>query len=374
MRAVKKFVVVLVGLGVVLGAIIGLKAVQIGSLISFASASEAAGMPPVSVATAVAEEAEWEQTLRFPGTLRPVQGVTLTAEVGGVVDQIAVENGSAVKAGELLLSLDAREDRAQLASAVARRRLAQLNLERARELKEKRIVAQSELDAAIAEFDEADAAVTNLQALIEKKTIRAPFDGEAGIRTVNLGQTVRPGDPLWPVYSNDPIFVEFDVPQTRLPQLALGMRLRVETDGLKEPAVGEVTAINPVMDDVTRTVRVQGTLRNPDGVMRPGQFVMVDVVLPELARVVAIPATAIVAAAYGDSVFLVEEKEGKMVARQQFVQTGPARGDFVAIRKGVAPGDRVVSAGAFKLSNGMTVEPNDAMQPEPQLDPNLDNS
>jgi membrane fusion protein, multidrug efflux system len=374
MRAVKKIVLVLFGLVVVVGGILGLKAVQIGSLISFASEAEAAGIPPMSVATAVAGEAEWEQTMRFPGTLRPVQGVTLTAEVGGIVSQIGVENGSAVKTGELLLSLDAREDRAQLASAVARRRLAQLNLERARELKDKRIVAQSELDSALSAFDEADAAVTNLQALIDKKTIRAPFDGEAGIRLVNLGQTVRPGDALWPVYSNDPIFVEFEVPQTRLPELGLGMRLRVESDGLAEPAVGEVTAINPLIDDVTRTVRVQGTLRNPEGTLRPGQFAMVEVVLPETAHVVAVPATAIVAAAYGDSVFVVEESEGKMVVRQQFVQTGDSRGDFIAIRKGVEPGERVVSAGAFKLSNGMAVEPNDAMQPEPQLNPDLDNS
>jgi len=356
----KKFLWVAGGLVVVLGAVLGLKAVQILSLIGFAREMEAAGFPPVPVATREAERAEWEETLRFTGSLKPVQGVTLTAEVPGTVSAIHVENGALVAEGEPLMDLDAREEKAELASARARLRLAGLNLDRTRGLLEKRIIAQSEFDAAKATYDEAEAVVENLLALIAKKSIRAPFAGQAGIRLVNLGQTVATGDRLLPLHSSDPIFVEFAVPQTQLAKIAVGHTLRVTGDGLDAPVAGEVTVINPVVDEASRTARVQGVLRNADGALRPGQFVLVDVVLPDKREVVAIPSSAVVAASYGDSVFVVEEDGGKMVARQQ---------DFIAVEKGLDPGDRVVSAGAFKLSNGAVVAPNDAMQPEPSLNP-----
>jgi membrane fusion protein, multidrug efflux system len=365
----RKIAWVVGGLVVVLGAVLGLKAAQILSLIGFAGEMEAAGYPPVPVATRAAERAEWEETLRFTGSLKPVQGVTLTAEVPGTVSAIHVENGARVAEGQPLIDLDAREEKAELESARARLRLAALNLDRTRGLLEKRILAQSEFDAAQATYDEAAATVENLLAMIAKKSIVAPFAGQAGIRLVNLGQTVAPGDRLLPLHSSDPIFVEFAVPQTRLGRIAVGNTLRVTSDGLDEPVTGGVTVINPMVDEASRTARVQGVLQNTDGALRPGQFVVVDVVLPGRREVVAIPSSAVVAASYGDSVFVVEEQEGKMVARQQFVRTGGQRGDFVAIEKGLDPGDRVVSAGAFKLSNGAVVAPNDAMQPEPSLNP-----
>jgi membrane fusion protein (multidrug efflux system) len=370
----KKFLVVAVGLLLVVGGILFLKGAQIASLIGWATEAEKAGMPPVPVATVEATHEKWERTLRFTGSLRPVQGVTLAVEEGGTISRIAVENGATVRQGDLLVEIDTRRERADLASAEAKLRLAGLNLDRARGLLDKRIVAQSELDSAQAGYDEALAAVESLKATIAKKTITAPFSGRVGIREVNLGQTVRPGDLLMPLHSSDPIFVEFAVPQTRLADVRMGQRVRVTGDGLSTAAEGEVTAINPQVDEASRTARVQGTLANPDGVMRPGQFVEVDVVLPGADAVVAIPASSVVRSPFGDSVFVIEEAEGKMVARQQFVTLGGLRGDFVAVEKGLSPGARVVSAGAFKLSNGAVVAPNDGMQPEPSRHPTPENS
>lgn len=360
-------------LGGVVAAILALKGAQIVSLVRFAKAAQEAGPPPVAVATATAREDWWEESLRYTGTLRPVQGVTLMAEVGGVVSRVAVENGAGVEQGQVLFELDAAQELADLQAAEARLELARLNLERARDLLEKRIVARAAFDEAVAAFDEARGQVESLRALIAKKTITAPFSGRAGIRLVNLGQTVKPGDPLIPLHAPDPIFVEFDVPQTQLDRVTVGGRVRISGDTIPGAVEGVITAINPQVDELTRTARVQGTLRNSEGHLRPGLFVLVDVVLPHKERVVAIPASAVVASPYGDSVFLVDEQEGWRVARQQFVRLGRQRGDFVTVLKGLEPGARVVSAGAFKLSNGDRVEPNDAMQPEPQLEPKLRN-
>jgi membrane fusion protein (multidrug efflux system) len=377
MAAPKRLKIILLtvaGLVVVLGGIVGLKVVQIGNLIGFASASEAAGMPPTPVATAVAVGETWEETLKFTGSLRAVQGVTLTAELPGIVVKLAVENGAAVKEGDVLLELDTTLEQADLASAMAGLRLAKINLERNKELLDKRIVAQSEYDTAVATFDQEQAKAVTLQATIAKKVIRAPFAGQVGLRKVNLGQTVAAGDELIPLHSSDPIYVEFSVPQTRLDSISVGQTLRVLTDGVKKPVAGEITAINPVVDEATRSARVQGTLRNEDGRLRAGLFAEVEVVMPEKLDVVSVPMSSILNAAYGDSVYVIEEKDGKMVARQQFVQLGRNRGDFVAVIKGLSAGDRVVSAGAFKLTNGATVVINDAMQPEASLNPTPDNS
>ncbi|MEX1119519.1 MAG: efflux RND transporter periplasmic adaptor subunit [Terrimicrobiaceae bacterium] len=372
-KRLKKIVLTIGGLVVVLGVIVGLKAMQIGSLLGFVSASEAAGMPPTPVATVVAIGETWEETLKFTGSLRAVQGVTLTAELPGTVVKLTVENGAEVKQGEILLELDTTQEQADLASALAGLRLAKINLDRTQGLLEKRIIAQSEYDTAVATFDQEQAKTATLQATIAKKIIRAPFTGRVGIRKVNLGQTVAAGDELIPLHSSDPIYVEFSVPQTQLDFIKVGQAVRVATDGVNEPVVGEITAINPVVDEATRSARVQGTLRNPDGRLRAGLFAEVEVVLPNKLDVVAVPISSILTAAYGDSIYVIEEKEGKMTARQQFVQLGRNRGDFVAVVKGLAAGDRVVSAGAFKLMNGALVSINDAMQPEASLDPTPDN-
>ena len=373
-KRLKKILLTVLGLVVILGGIVGLKALQIGSLIGFASASEAAGMPPTPVATSVAIGETWEETLTFTGSLRAVQGVTLTAELPGTVVKLDVENGADVKQGDILLELDTTQEQADLASALAGLRLAKINLDRTKELLDKRIIADSEYDTVVATFDQEQAKSATLRATIAKKIIRAPFTGRAGIRKVNLGQTLAAGDELIPLHSSDPIYVEFSVPQTQLDSITVGQALRVATDGVNEPVPGEITAINPVVDEATRSARVQGTLRNADGSLRAGLFAEVEVVLPKKLDVVAVPISSILNAAYGDSVYVIEEKAGKMTARQQFVKLGRNRGDFVSVVKGLAAGDRVVSAGAFKLTNGASVVINDAMQPEASKEPTPDNS
>lgn len=371
----RKVWLTLTGIGLVLGLILGIKAAQIGSLISFGRKAMAAGMPPTAVASARAEAAVWENTLRFTGSLRAIQGVMLTAELPGKVIAINAENGAEIQKDEILIELDTRQEQADLASAQAALKLAKINRDRTQGLLEKRILAQSEFDTAQASFDQAAARVGTLEATIAKKIIRAPFSGRLGLREVNLGQIVATGDNLIPLHSSDPIYIEFSVPQTQLDALHVGQKLRVTADGAAEPIEGEITAVNPVVDEATRTARAQGTLRNPGNVLRAGLFAEVEVILPQSLDVVQIPLSAVLTSAYGDSVFVVEEQpEGKTIARQQFVKLGPARGDFVSVIKGITAGERVVSAGAFKLSNGAAIRINDAMQPVPSLTPTPDNS
>ena len=370
----KKVLFTILGLVVLLGAIVGLKATQIINLIGYGAKMQAGGMPPAAVATAVVQEEDWEESLEFVGSLRPVQGVMLTAEVGGIVAAIRVENGAEVQKGDVLLELETSQEKAEFASSNARLQLARINLERSRGLLEKKIVAKSDFDTTQAEFEAMRARIDNLQAIINKRIIRAPFSGRVGIRRINIGQTIKPGEDLIPVHQSNPIYVEFFVPQTRLAGITKGQDLRILSDGLLEPAHGKITAINPVVDEITRSALVQGLLQNPEDRLRAGQFAEVEVILPKKQHVLFVPSTAIVAQAFGNSVFVVEEKDGKLIARQQFVQTGMRRGDFVEITKGLKPGERVVSAGAFKLRNGMSVAPNDTMQPESSLTPHPKNS
>lgn len=356
------------------GPVVGIKVLQIGSLIAYGKDMQAAGYPATAVATALASEQTWENTLSAVGSLRPVQGVTLSAELGGKVVEIAVENGAAVKAGDLLVKLETSTEEAQLASAEASERLAQVNLDRSRGLLDKNTIAQSEFDAADATYKQAVAQTANIRAQLNKKTIRAPFTGRVGIRLINLGQTLGVGDPIIPLQSLDPIFVDFTLPQQRLSAISVGQAVRLTIDGVVSSVEGKVTAINPEVDSATRSVRLQATLANPDERLRPGMFAQVALVLPEQSKVLVVPTTALVRAPFGDSVFVVEKKDDKLIARQQFVRLGETRGDFTVVTQGIKAGDRVVSAGAFKLINGASVAPNDEMQPKPSLEPKPGNS
>lgn len=369
----KKFGITGLVLIAIVGPVVGLKVLQIGSLVAYGKAAEAAGMPPTPVATTVAVELDWEDTLQAVGSLRAVQGVTLAAEVGGTVVEIAVENGAKVQAGALLVRLDTSVEEAQLAAAEANLRLANLQLERSGSLLAQKTISQAEFDAAEAASAAAAAEVANIRAQIAKKSIRAPFAGRVGIRMVNLGQTLAAGTALIPIQSLDPIFIDFTLPQQKIGSVSTGQSLGVRLDGLPGVFEGKVTAINPEVDPVTRNVRIQGTLANAEELLRPGMYA--EVILRQNLRrkVVAVPGTAILYAPYGDSVYLIEEKDGKIIARQQFVRLGAARGDYVEIAEGVPSGARVVSAGAFKLRNNAAVTIDDKMQPESSLTPTPSN-
>jgi membrane fusion protein (multidrug efflux system) len=287
-----------------------------------------------------------------------------------------------VKQGDLLVKLDTSTEEAQLAAALAEASLARLNLERAERLRRGEANAPADLDAARSRSKQADATVALLRATIAKKiakkTIRAPFDGRVAIRQVELGQVVSPGTPIASLQSVSPIHAEFSLPQQALARLQMGQGVRMRTDIFPEAHwEGRITTINPEVDPLTRNVRVRATFDNPDGRLRPGMFANVEVLSPEQRPALIIPATAAVFAPYGDSVFVLEEKQdgtGKpaTIARQRFVRLGERRGDFVEVTSGVGAGDLVVSSGAFKLRNGSAVAVNNALAPDPQLAPRPD--
>jgi membrane fusion protein (multidrug efflux system) len=254
-------------------------------------------------------------------------------------------------------------------------------LKRAEELFATRTISQAELDAARASLEQEQAQVENLQAIVAKKTIRAPFAGRLGIRQVNLGQFLNKGEGVVSLQALDPVFVEFAVPQQNLPLIREGLEVRVTIDAFPERSfLGKLTAINPDIDRSSRSLRMQATLSNPEALLRPGMYANVEVVLPEKRSVLVIPSTAVLYATFGDSVFVVEDGEvlpdgsRPMVVRQQLIRTGETQGDFVVVTTGLKEGQRVVTAGAFKLRNGASVIESTVGVVEPSLNPKLPNT
>lgn len=369
----KPFLIAIGILVLLVGLVAGVKALQIGRLI--ASGEEKGGPPAETVSTAPVTTERWDRSVESVGSMRAVQGSDLSTELSGVVTKIYFENGQEVKEGDLLVELDTQTEEANLRSAEAEADLARTVYDRTRMLRTNNTVPQSEMDTAESNLRKMNALVEQLKSTIRKKQVRAPFAGQVGIREVNLGQFVDNGDKIVSLQSLDPIFVDFLLPQQLLSQVAPGSRLRVITDVYPGKSFeGELTAVNAEIDPVTRNIRLQGTLQNPEGLLRPGMFGRIILSLGEAEEVTAIPVTAIVAATYGDSVFVVTEKsdeEGdtQLVAEQRFIRTGRTEGDFVAVTEGLQPGETVVSAGAFKLRNGSSIEVNNDMAPRPERAP-----
>jgi len=346
----------------------GVKALQVKKLIAFGAAFVP---PPESVSSAVAREEKWQGFISSIGTIAAVQGVTVTPDMPGTVREIAFESGAVVNKGDLLVRLDISSESAQLAALQAQADLARSNLTRVRSLRAEGNVSLSDLDTAEAALKQYEANADTIRATIEKKTIRAPFAGRLGIRLVNLGQYLDPGKPIVSLQSLAPVYVDFSLPQQELAKLKTGMRVRLASDTYPERRfAGELTAINPELDAVTRSVGLQATFGNTNELLRPGMFARVEVLLPEEQKVLVIPATSVLSAPFGDSVYLIESSAGsggaaaQLVVRQQFIRTGATRGDFVAVESGLKPGDRVVSSGLFKLRNGLTVVENNAVTPK----------
>ena len=334
--------------------------------------------PPAAVTTAIAKTEQWQPVLSAVGSLKAVNGVTVSTDLAGIISQISFQSGATVKKGDLLVKLDSSQEEAQLHSAEARRDLAKLSLDRQRNLRSSGAVSQSDYDSADSEYRQASAAVDEANALIARKTIIAPFDGLLGIRQVDLGQYLNVGAPIVPLQSTDPIYVNFALPQENLEQVADGKKLHVKANGVAgNQFEGEITAIDSRLDDSTRNLMIQGTVRNAENRLRPGMFVNVEMLLPEQG-VISIPASSISYAPYGDSVFIVKEKkglDGKPAAevQQQFVKTGPNRGDQVSIISGIKEGDEVVSSGVFKLRSGIAVQVNNSVQPDNDPNPSPPN-
>jgi membrane fusion protein, multidrug efflux system len=336
--------------------------------------------PPEAVTTIVAPQEEWPSTLNAIGTMAAVHGVTVSADLPGTVDRIAFESGRSVRAGDVLAELDTRQERAQLAAIEAQRDLARLNYDRMKGLLGQRVISQAEFDRAVAEQKQTDAQVGEIHATIQRKTIRAPFSGILGIRQVNLGQYLAAGDPLVPLQSLDPIYVNFGVPQQEISQIRIGHRIKITADDVSNADVsGRVTALDSLVDKTTRNVQVQATLANPGGKLRPGMFVQTEISLGSSRSVVTLPATAINYASFGDSVFVVTDLKGQngqtyRGVRQQFVKLGGTRGDQIAITSGVNAGEEIVTSGVFKLRNGAAVVVNNKVQPGNKRSPKPEDS
>jgi membrane fusion protein (multidrug efflux system) len=367
--------------------LVGTKAFQIITMIQ---AGKKMVPPPVAVTTAKVDQVEWQPIRPAVGTLIALRGTTLSAELTGTVREIGFENGSVVKKGQVIVRLDTSAEQAQLQSAQADMALAKQTLERNEGLRRQEVNTQADLEAAQARDKQTRATVVNLQAIINKKIIRAPFDGRAGIRAVELGQVVSPGTPIVSLQTVSPIYAEFQLPQQALATVKLGQKVTLKIDVFPESSwEGTVTTINPEVDPGTRNVRMRATVENTDGRLNPGMFASVEVEAGKVGKALVVPATSVIYAPYGDSVFLIEEKkddppaqaeagkvpppapknapakapDGKpeLVARQQFVRLGERRGDFVQVLNGLNGGETVVSNGAFKLRNGQNVMINNSL-------------
>jgi membrane fusion protein (multidrug efflux system) len=325
--------------------------------------------PPEAVTTVVAKEDRWPSTLNAVGSAAAVQGVTVSADLPGTVDRVAIDSGRAVQAGEVLLELDTRQERAQLAAAEADRDLAKVNFDRMEGLLNESVISKAEYDKAASERKQTEAKVGEIEAMIARKTIKAPFTGILGIRQVNRGQYLKAGDPVVGLQSLNPIYVNFDVPQQDAERVRVGRAVQVTAKDIgTTPFAGQVTALDSVVDQGTRNVKIQATLANPEGKLRPGMFVDVEVVTGAVQTVIALPASAISYAPFGDSVFIITDMktpDGKAYkgVRQQFVKVGPTRGDQVAVLSGVKPNDEIATSGLFKLRSGVAVLVNNSVQP-----------
>src|SRR5437870_1300057 len=333
-------------------------------------------MPATTVTSATVKEEDWAPILSAVGSVSAVQGATLSTDLAGTVAEVKFESGAVAKKGDVLVRLDVSSEEGQLRTAEADLQLARQDLGRTRDLAARKVISKAELDAAESKFKQKEGAVDNMRAMVGKKEVRAPFDGQLGIRQVNVGQMINAGQQVVALTALDPVYVDFALPQQELAKLSAGFEVRVHTDAVPgREFKGKLTAVNSMVDTVTRNVTLQATLENPDHALRPGTFAKVEVMLPEKHKALVIPGSAISYAPFGDSVFVIEKKKdpktGKesQAIRQQFVRVGEARGDFVSITDGLKPNETVVSTGVFKLRNGMPVTIDNTLAPKPQVNP-----
>ncbi len=361
----KRMILMLAVVLVFVAAIGGVKFLQIRSAMAQQGSFQP---PPETVTTVIARAEPWEATMNAVGSVVAVNGVTVSADLPGLVEEIAFQSGQKVRKGDVLIRLATREERAQLASAEAQRELSRVALRRAQDLLPNGVIPQSAHDQAAAEFKQAEARVSEIQASIERKTIRAPFSGTLGIRQVNLGQYLAGGAPIVSLQALQPVYVDFSVPQQQVGLLTAGAPVHLKSDASGAAAVGKIAAVDAVIDEATRNARVRAIFENGDLRLRPGMFVEAQLASGAQSSAITLPASSISYAPFGDSVFIVEEVKGPggkpyRGVRQQFVKLGGSRGDQVAVLTGVKPGEEIVSSGAFKLRPGAAVQVNNAIRP-----------
>jgi len=336
--------------------------------------------PPEAVTTVVARQESWATTLNAIGSVQAVNGVTVSADLPGIITEFHINSGQSVSKGDVLVRLDTKQEHAQLAAAEAQRELARLALDRNREMAASGVVPQANLDQAQAEFKSAEARAGEIRATIERKTIRAPFSGVLGIRQVNLGQYLSGGDAIVSLQAIRPAYVNLTVPQHQLARLRPGTSIEVTSDALGSPETGKVAAVDAVIDETTRNAKVQAIFGNQSGRLRPGMYVEAHLGSGGASSVIVVPVSAISYAPFGDSVYVVEEMTDKdsgksyKGVRQQFVKLAGSRGDQVGVASGLKAGEEVVTSGAFKLRPGAPVIVNNKVQPSNSAAPTPANS
>ena len=372
---IKRMIIMLLLVGAITGGFVFFhffKAKKIGEVMAAIAAA------PMTVSTTTAAYQDWQPQLEAVGSLRAVSGADLSLEVSGIVDDIEFKSGDDVKAGAVLLKLRSNDDLSKLQSLQASAELAQVTYNRDLKQFAVKAVAQATLDTDVANLKSYKPQVAEQQAILDKKTLRAPFAGHLGLRQVDLGQYLTAGTAVVTLQALDPIYVDFYLPQQALDKLKVGQPLKAKVDTYAgETFDGEISALNPKVDPSTRNVQVRGTFRNPDHKLLPGMYATVDIVVGAPQRYITLPQTAITFSSYGDTVYLVDNKgqgaggRPQLVARQTFVTVGSTRGDQIAVLSGVKEGDVVVSAGQVKLRNGVAVAVNNTVQPADNPNPKV---
>lgn len=355
-----RFVIVAVLLGALFGGIFAFKQQQLRQF----EQMRAAGAPAVVVSSTEVETAHWEQQVHALGTLRATQGVQVATEVPGRVQAIHFQSGARVAAGDLLLELDAAAEKAELKALEADLELARLDLQRARDLRETAAVSQSALDRAATLVRSLEARAEQHAVLIARKSIRAPFSGELGIRLVNQGQYLSPGDTVVSLQALDPIYLDFTLPERFLGQLAVGQEVLAPVAAWPgELFSGRITAISPELERANRSVHLQATLPNPEQLLRPGMFSHLAVIVGEPRPVLTLPRTAIAYQAFGETVFVINpDEDGELVVEQRRVRVGQVREGRVEVVQGLAEGDHVVATGQMKLRGGQRIRIDNSLE------------
>ncbi len=358
-----KLFIALIGLGAIFGVIIAIKGKQF-------SETPPLVFPPETVTSTEAAEMIWEQTIPAIGTFRSEDGIDVSAEVSGIINKVHFESGQFVEAGDILIELDTSVERAQLVAAEAAAELAQISLARFQDLRRTNSASQADLDAAEATAKETAANVKAIQARIALKSIRASFDGRLGIRRIDPGQFINAGQSIVALQALNPILLDFTLPQNRLGQVKTGLEVRVTLNAWPgESFTGTIRAIDPVVNELTRSFNLEAVFPNPEEKLRPGMFGQLEVILPDSRRVIAVPTPSIYRQSFGDTLFAVVPGESGMIAEQRFVRTGIRRGDYTAVIEGVEPGEEIVTGGIFKLSNGRSVIVDNSQAPVFSINP-----
>ena len=370
----KRMIVMLVLVAVAAGAIVGFNVFKARMIRQFMASN---ATPTATVTTMVAGLQPWQPQLAAIGSLRAVRGVEVTTEIAGMVRSLHFRSGDEARAGQLLVQLNADADAAQLRALQAAAELAARVLERDRAQLAAQTISQAQVDADVADLAARRALVAQQQAVVEKKSIRAPFAGKLGITTVNPGQYLDPGARIVTLQALDPVYVDFGLPQRQAAEIAVGQAISITSDAHpQQPFPGRITAIDPRIDPATRNLMIAATVPNAQRALVPGMFVDVRIDTGEAQRHVTVPQTAITFNPYGATVFLAQDGGRKdaqgnpvLEARQVFVKPGPTRGDQIAILEGLEPGATVVTSGQLKLKNGTPLVVNNAVRPANDPDP-----